>query len=365
MRLSLGSMFAVVLGAAQAHAGAADKRLDIVWVDVEGGAATLLVTPAGESVLFDTGNPGKRDPGRIKRAAEAARLARIDHVVITHFHSDHFGGLADLSALIPIGTVWDHDVLTAPDGERTHPKIADYKAAQVGGRVVVKPGDKLPLKQRKGAAPLTVTFLGATQRFATPKGAKTNAACAASVQREPDESDNKNSIVTLVTFGGFRFFDGGDLTWNTEGELVCPLDRVGEVDIMQADHHGLALSNNPVLVNTLRPTVAVINNGPKKGGEAGAYEALKAAPGIQAIYQVHRNVQTGPAQNTAPELTANADEACKGEPVKLSVDPKGKTYSVVVAATNHTRTYDVRPPAKTSRSSGAKIPAPAGAVAKP
>lgn len=366
----LASVFLVLVGATQAHAGAVDKRFDIVWVDVEGGAATLLVTPAGESVLIDTGNPGERDPARIKQAADAAGLTRIDHVVITHFHTDHFGGLADLSKLLPIGTVWDHDVLTAPDKERTHPKIADYAGAQVGGRVVVRPGNKLPLKQQKGAPPLSVTFLGAVQKFAPAsrkeKGrnaTQPNPACSASKPKDPDDSDNKNSVVTLVTFGGFRFFDGGDLTWNTEAELVCPLDRVGEVDVMQANHHGLAASNNPVLIDTLRPTVAVVNNGPKKGGDKGTYAALRAVPGIQSIYQLHRNVRTGPEENTTPELTANADEACKGEPVKLSVDPKGKTYTVTVPATKHTRTYDVRPPAKPAKSAKgsakAQDPAPA------
>ena len=77
-------------------AGPADKRLDMYWIDVEGGAATLLVTPAGETVLIDTGNPGRRDPDRIVKAlTKSPGMKQIDHLIITHYHGDHFGGATD------------------------------------------------------------------------------------------------------------------------------------------------------------------------------------------------------------------------------------------------------------------------------
>src|SRR5437762_13071144 len=82
----------------RALASAADHRLDIYWIDSEGGGSTLIVTPSDESMLIDTGNPGERDAGRIfKVASEAAGLKKIDHLLITHYHIDHFGGAGRLA----------------------------------------------------------------------------------------------------------------------------------------------------------------------------------------------------------------------------------------------------------------------------
>jgi competence protein ComEC len=326
------------------QAGPSDKRLDVYWIDVEGGAATLLVTPAGESVLIDAGNPGERDAGRIhKVATEQAGLERIDYLVVTHFHRDHFGGVADLAKLIPIGTLYARAVESAPEPERGDVNIAAFSQAQVARRLTIEPGTRLPLKQAKGTALLSFQFLGGDERFVTPRGARSNLAlCKAHEAKSPDLSDNKNSVVMLVTFGAFRFFDGGDLTWNTEAALVCPKDRVGAVDLFQVNHHGLNSSNNPVLVRTLRPTVAVVNNGPRKGGEPGTFATLKGTASIEAIYQLHRNVRVGPEQNTAPDFIANREESCEGHHLKISVEPKGTTFAAVVPSTGHQRTYKTR-----------------------
>ena len=342
-RVALAAALSTLAG--DAWAGVTDKKLDIYWVDVEGGAATLFVTPAGETVLVDTGYPGDRDADRIgKTVKELAGLSQIDHLIISHFHNDHYGALMDIIKRVPVGTLYERDVAAAPEKERSHPLITGYKLAQVGKRVRIKPGFKLPLKQQKGAARLTFQFLGMDQKFITAPGSKPNPEiCKEHVEKPADQSDNKNSTVMLVTFGPWRFFDGGDLTWNTEAQLVCPKNRVGPpVDVFQIDHHGLDQSNNPVLVKSLAPTVAVVNNGPKKGGEAGSFGALKACSSIQSIYQVHRNVRVGPELNTAPELTANMEEKCTGEHIKLSVEPDGKKYALVVPATKHEKVYETR-----------------------
>jgi competence protein ComEC len=337
-----GALAALFWQGAAAQAGSADKRLDLTWVDVEGGGATLLVTPAGESILIDTGYPGERDAKRVQQAVTAAGLKRIDHLVITHFHNDHYGALPDILKLLPVGTVYERDVESAPEKERSHPLITAYREAKVEKRVRIKPGDRVPLKQATGAAPLHVGFLGMNEKFVDAKGtkaAKANPLCKEAQPKDPDASDNRNSVVTLVTFGSFRFFDGGDLTWNSEAALVCPKNRVGgPVDVFQINHHGLDVSNNPVLVKTLAPTVAIVNNGPRKGGEPGSLRTLKETSSIQAVYQVHRNVRISDL-NTAPELTANLAEACEGNPVKLSVDPKGKSFTVSVPANKHERTF--------------------------
>jgi competence protein ComEC len=324
-------------------ADAADKTkaLEIYWVDVEGGAATLIVTPAGESVLVDTGFPGGRDSGRIHKVAQEAGLDHIDHLVITHYHADHFGGLAELSLLMPIGTLYEHGIDSAPEAEQADPGLEAYRSAKVGRRVVVRPGDEIMLTQVPGMAPLRIQFVGARQQFVPPESEAPNPACVDAAMKDPDPSDNANSVALRVDFGRFRFFDGGDLTWNVEGRLVCPADRVGPMDLLQAEHHGADSSNNPVLLKTLSPTVVVFNNGPRKGGEKGSIAAATALRSVQGIYQVHRNVKEG-ALNTAAERIANLEESCAGNYLKVSVDASGKSYTVFVPSTRHQRTYKTK-----------------------
>jgi competence protein ComEC len=349
-RVALRAVSGLVLGLAVALvptvlAGSTDKGLDLYWIDVEGGGATLIVTPAGESVLIDTGSPGGRDAGRIHRVAtEVAGLQRIDHVVVTHYHADHFGGLAELAALMPVGTLYENGIQTSPSAERSDPRLLPYAQAKVEKRVVVEPDGDIPLRGAEGQAPPRLRFLGARQSFVTPAKTAPNAeTCRKSTSKEPDPSDNANSVVLLLTFGPFRFFDGGDLTWNLEGQLVCPSDRVGAVDVYQSDHHGLDQSNNPVLLQTLAPTLVVFNNGPRKGGEPASFAAASAVPSVKAIYELHRNVRDG-APNTEEEKIANRDEACAGSYITLSVEPQGRTFVVSVPSTGHRKSYATRVP---------------------
>jgi beta-lactamase superfamily II metal-dependent hydrolase len=343
MRTTIFALMAIALASAPALAGQKDKRLDVYWVDVEGGGGTLIVTPAGESVLIDTGNPGGRDPGRIHDVAtKAAGLTKIDHVIITHLHGDHYGGLAELAEKIPIGTLWENGIDSAPEGERNDAKVAAFAAAKVGKRVVVKPGDHVPLTRAPGSPPISLTFLVARKEVVAAKSARANkAVCTSAKQKDPDPSDNANSVVSLLEFGAFRFFDGGDLTWNVEEKLACPKAVVPPVDVFQVNHHGLDVSNNPVLVHTLQPTVAVFNNGARKGCMPEPFATLKGTPTVKAIYQMHRNLVSAES-NTAPDLIANKDATCAGDYVTMSVDPRAASYTFRVPSTKHEQTFQTR-----------------------
>lgn len=341
--LALAPLLLTAIVPSLVQAGAGDKRFDIYWIDTEGGAATLMVSPTGESILVDTGNPGRRDADRIfKTAAEVAGLKQIDHLVTTHYHVDHFGGAALLATFIPIKNVYDNGEFEG-GRERPDKPYLEFKADK---RSVLNPGDKIPLASAGAdGTKLEIKCLAARQTFIEPlSGTAKNAdeGCAAYRPKERDNSDNANSIVLLVSFGPFRFYDAGDLTWNMEQKLVCPVNLVGPVDVYQVTHHGLDVSNNPTVINSLTPTLAVFNNGTKKGCQPGTFAALKAAKSIQAIYQMHKNLRED-TQNNAPEdFIANLEEKCTGNYLKLSVDPQGKTYTVSIPANKHEKTYETK-----------------------
>lgn len=333
------------------HAGRANGTLDFTWIDVEGGAATLIVTPAGESILIDSGNPGGRDPHRIAAAARAAGLERIDHHIISHFHSDHFGGSAELAALMPIVNLHDNGIPPGhPDRRSNDPRwpllIGPYRAIPAQ-RHVVAPGQEIPLRQRPGAPRLALRCVAARQEMIpAPAGAPPNPLASQLRTKEVNYSDNDNSNVFVLEFGDFRFLNAGDLTWNLEGRLVTPHNRLGQVDVYQTSHHGRDDSNNTVFVHSLAPTVSVMNNGILKGAMTDAIDGLKSSPGIQAMYQVHRNHRPGEAHNnTADEFIANHgdDQAtCPGHTITLSVTPDAQSYTVSIPATGHTRTFRTR-----------------------
>jgi competence protein ComEC len=341
LRLSLFALLVATLSSA-AFAGPKDGRLDIYWVDVEGGAATLLVTPAGETILIDTGNPGRRDADRIVKAiTEVAGQKQIDHLIVTHYHGDHYGGASMLTTLLPIRNLHDNGQF---DEMPDNPGQA-YFELKVDNRHVVAPGGTLPLRQKEGAAKLAFTFLGGKKTFIDPPAtaADNSDLCAAGREKDRDGSDNANSVVMVVDFGKWRFFDAGDLTWNQEARLVCPKNMIGQVDVYQVTHHGLDSSNNPLVINSLQPRVAIMNNGSTKGCLPEVFENLKATKSIAAIYQLHKNLRPdGAKSNTADELIANKERECNGNYIKLSVAPDGQSYTVGIPATGHERTFETR-----------------------
>ena len=331
------------------------KTLEVYWVDVEGGAATLIKTPAGESILIDTGNPGSRDAGRIHRVATGeAGLKKIDHLITTHFHGDHYGGAAMLANLIPIGIVHDNGIPKKnPDRHRRNPifpqLIKPYRDMKVGSRHVVTPGYVYPLKQAEGTARFRVTCVAANQKIIQPPPnvrLATNPLTGSVPAKTEDLSDNANSVATVFELGDFCFFDGGDLTWNVEAKLVTPFDlvsaRFGQIDVFQINHHGLDSSNNPLLIRSLKPKVVVFNNGHKKGCNEGSFQTVKGTESVQAIWQAHKNLREDSHNNTEEALMANLTDSknCKGNFIKLSVSPDGKSYVIFNSRNKESRAYE-------------------------
>ncbi len=327
-------------------AAAARPGLRIYWVDVEGGAATLLVTPAGESVLVDSGwlRDDMRDAKRIKHAADLAGIKQIDHYVTTHWHVDHYGAISQVAQLMPVGKFYDRGIPESlPEDPNNFPKlIAAYRAASKGNTVTLRPGDTLPLKQTPRGPRLSMKVLAASANVVMGKNGPNFISCARHNAIAPDPSDNAKSITLLLNYGDFQFLNTGDLTWNVEHQLVCPKNRIGGVDLFQISHHGLANSNNPALLEAIQPRVVVINNGPRKGGQAEVFHRLQAVKSVEAVFQGHRNVQTGPADNTKPEFIANMNEQCTGELIIAEVAPDTRTYSIRVTERGNPHSFKTR-----------------------
>ncbi len=319
----------------------ASKNLEIYWIDAEGGAATLIVSPSGESMLVDTANrtPDDRDAKRIFAATQQAGLKKIDFLVTTHFHGDHIGAMAALAKMIPIGVYMDH----GESVEIARPAVATaYKAyLELAGttRRILKPGDRIPLKGVD-----VQVIMSAGQGILKPlknAGAK-NATCADFKEHAPDtDPDNDQSVGFLLKFGKFDFLDLGDLTRNYEQKLVCPVNLIGKVDLYQTSHHGLDRSNSPQLLTAIQPTVAVMNNGPRKGGQATVFETLRKSGGVGDIWQGHLALDTPKEVNTGEDMIANMEPTaeCKGNMLKVSVESKG-TFIMTNLRNGFTKTYN-------------------------
>lgn len=327
----------------------AQKPLEIYFVDAEGGAATLIVTPAGESVLVDSGwqTADARDARRILAAAKQAGLNHIDYLVTTHFHRDHFGGAGELAKLIPIEKFYDHGRVTElADDPENFPKLnAAYLRVSKQHSQALHPGDEIHLARAAGTAPIWMNVLASNRAvLRPPTRLASNPECQDAPLKEEDPSDNANSVGMLLAFGKFRFLDLGDLTWNIEHKLVCPANVIGKVTLYQVTHHGMNVSNNPALLRSVQPQVAVMNNGPRKGGSPDVVKWLRQTPGLQDLYQLHRNVASRDNENAAPEFIANLGpgEGCTGALIKVSVAPDGNSYSVTNSRTGQSRSYTVR-----------------------
>ena len=316
---------------------ASTKPLQIYFVDVEGGQATLVVSPSGESLLIDAGWPGYegRDADRILAAANQAGLKQIDYVLITHYHRDHVGGVPQLVDGIKVGTFLDHGP-NLEDSEVTRADYAAYEKAIAGhAHVVVKPGWTLPIKG------LEVRVLSAAGDHITKPLAgagQANSYCKSQPAEAEDSTENARSVGVLITHGHFRFLDLGDLTKKKEMELACPNQLLGTVDLFLMTHHGADLSNPKPLVWALHPRVAIIDNGPRKGSSPAAWQIVHDSPGLEDLWQLHYAAESDKDHNVPEERIANIKENCEGKYLKVAAETDG-TFTVTNARTNAQKTY--------------------------
>lgn len=315
------------------------RPLEIFFVDVEGGQATLVVSPSGQSLLIDTGWRGfeGRDADRIMQAARAAKIKQIDYLLITHYHRDHVGGVQQLANQIKILNFVDHGP-NVEDTKVVREDYADYiKAVQQGEHKVLRPGDTVPVK---GLSVKVLTAAG--DHITTPlSGAgEPNRFCASTPKREPDPTENAQSLGVLITYDRFRFLDLGDLTWNKELELMCPNNPIGTVDVLLVSHHGLFQSSSPALVDAVHPRVAIMNNGARKGGSPEAWQTVRNSPGLEDLWQLHYAVEGGKEHNVPDSFIANVDEADAGQYIKLTAEGNG-SFTVWNQRNKFEKTYKV------------------------
>jgi competence protein ComEC len=317
---------------------AKSKPLQIYAVDVEGGQATLIVSPAGQSLLIDTGWPGfnGRDADRIVAAAKLAGLKKLDYVLITHYHRDHVGGVPQLADRIHIDTFVDHGPNLQDVKEPREDFAAYLKAVGKSHRMIVKPGDTIPMKG------ITVQVLSsAGDLISTPlAGAgETNSFCGSDPEAPNDPGENARSLGTLITYKNFRFIDLGDLTRKKELAMFCPRNLVGTVDLFLVSHHGFSESNSKAMVWALHPRVAILDNGAREGGHPVAWQIVHDSPGLQDFWQLHFSVAGGKDHNSAEEFIANPEEdPDNGNYIKVLAQPDG-SFTVVNSRNSKTKTY--------------------------
>lgn len=308
---------AAAAGSAQSRSS---KTLDIYFIDTEGGHSTLYVSPSGESLLLDTGSPGGRDAARIMAAIQAAGVKQIDHMLSTHYHSDHVGGLQELATRIPILDFIDHGATSEPKEmvpgfQKMYAEL--YSKAK---HTVVKPGDTIPFA---GLTVTVVTSHGEVLKTPLPGAGKPNPACAGFAPRDESrvDPDNPMSVGVAMAYGKFRTVNLGDFTWNKEQELMCPNNPIGTVDLYLTSHHGIDQSGSAALVHGLQPRVAIMHNSTRKGGAIQTMRILRTSPGLEDIWQLHWAYAAGLEYNSPALFTANTEDNATVADVLLNAPP--------------------------------------------
>jgi competence protein ComEC len=331
----------LVLTSLFAFSAPAAQTLTFCTIDVEGGKSVLVVSPSGESMLFDAGWPtaGNREASteRIVAALKGAGLKQLDYLVISHFDMDHLGDVPALAARFPIKRIMDHGQANAPSTDRTRFKAYDELRQKIG-HTVLKPGDKVPLK---GVDIEVVTSAGQLLSHPLKGAGAANPLCATNPQAAAIGRDveDDQSIGLLFTFGRFRMLDLADLEAHLSHELVCPVNLIGTVDVYHVNVHGQFKGMAAELAGAIRPTVAIMGNGARKGADPQTWPILRATAGLEDIWQVHYSAAGTQDTNPPPDFIANLEQPVdQYAMIRLTVQPDG-TYTVTNTRNGFTRTY--------------------------
>jgi beta-lactamase superfamily II metal-dependent hydrolase len=313
-------------------------KLSVYFIDVEGGQATLFVTPQKHSLLIDTGWNGHnfRDADRIAAVAHAAGLSKLDFVLITHYHDDHVGGVPQLVARIPVGAFIDHgpNRELTPDVNNNYSAFLNTIATNPIREIVAKPDEMLPIPE------LSVRVISADGNLIDHplSGAgKLNPFCKTSEIKPPDQTENARSLGVEITFGRLKILDLGDLTWDKEMQLMCPANRLGSVDVLVVSHHGWYQSSSPALVEALHARVAIMDNGADKGGSIPTFKTLAAAPGLEQLWQLHYSNEAKEL-NQPDKFIANRQGPDAANFLKLTAGRDGG-FSVMDSRTGFLQSY--------------------------
>lgn len=318
-------------GQATAH------TLRIYSIDVEGGQSTLLVSPSGASLLVDTGWPGNngRDAERIQAAMRDAGITRIDHVLITHYHADHVGGVPELVKRVPVGEFLDHGPNREDDPQTQGNYDAYLKAIAGKPHRVVHPGDTISVP---GLSVIVLTADGQHIDRVPGITPEPNPYCAAERKWPADPTENARSSGILVRYGKFKFLDLGDLTGAKEVALVCPDNPIGKVDLYLVTHHGMNLSNSHAIVDAIAPRVAIMPNGAHKAGMPEAWQTVHDSPRLMDLWQLHTAENYDAAHNSPEALIANPKGDGDGHFFKVVARTNG-SFTVTNTRTGLTKHY--------------------------
>jgi competence protein ComEC len=268
----------------------------------------------------------------------------------------------ELAKQIPIRDFIDHGPNIQPVAAFDEFFAKTYPALYGNAKhTIAKPGDVVPVA---GLDWRIVSAAGQVLKTPLAGAGAANPSCAGFKPQPVDTTENAQSVGSIITFGKFRVAQLGDLTWNKEFDLMCPNNPVGSVDLFVVSHHGLDISNSEALVHGIRPRVAIMNNGTRKGGFPEPMKVIHTSPGLEDLWQIHFSQLSGQEYTVPGMFIANLlDEPSAAMPVapiaaptpgpntppppahngpafwiKVSAQPDG-TFTVTNARNGFSKTY--------------------------
>jgi competence protein ComEC len=221
----------------------AEHELRVTFLDVGQGDSVLLQTGTGHTALIDAGGAvhGGPDPGAesVLPLLRALRISKLDLVVLSHPHPDHYGGLRAVLDTLPVAELWDTGQAEAEQAEGSASQLLRH--ARAAGVRVRRPSELCGRGQRLGAVPIQV--LAPCPAFDEALG------------------PNDNSFVLRLQHGARSFLFTGDVEHEAEASLVQRLGSALDSDVLKVPHHGSRTSSTAAFLKTVSPRLSVISAG--------------------------------------------------------------------------------------------------------